>query len=256
MTSFYIQNFGCRVNQAEAFAWAENLENGGLRLEDDAGRADWVIVNTCTLTSGADRDVRKFLRRVSRLNPGARVVVSGCSIEVGALGDDVLSQEWLLLSNGEKNELPAKVLAQVKNCEAAASKPLRSRALLKVQDGCNLRCTYCIIPRARGQSQSLEKEEVLAQARKMTAQGFREIVVCGIHLCSYGLDHRPESSLAELVIGLAKIEGIGRIRLSSLDPRSFDDELISLVTGSPKICPHFHLSLQHGSGRILRLMGR
>jgi threonylcarbamoyladenosine tRNA methylthiotransferase MtaB len=218
-----------------------------------------VIVNTCTLTARADRDVRKFLRRITRLNPGARLVVAGCSVETGSLGSDGLAPEWMVLSNAEKDGLPRKILDRADGGVGGARadfKPLRSRALLKVQDGCDLRCTFCVIPRARGRGRSLEPKEAIARARTLTARGHREIVVCGIHLSSYGLDLRPRSSLSELVEGLTRLKGLGRIRLSSLDPRSLDDGLMDLLTGSPKVCPHFHLSLQHGSDRILRLMGR
>lgn len=256
MTSFSIQNFGCRVNQAEAFSWAEEFELGGLRLAEDSARADLVIVNTCTLTSRADRDVRKFIRKVSRLNPKAKLIVAGCSVDGGRAEFEKIPQAWLLLSNGEKGRLASLVLSEVPGCRGAVSQPFRSRALLKVQDGCNLRCTFCIIPSVRGKSRSFGGEEILSRAKEFVRQGFREVVLCGIHLSSYGHDLRPKGSLFELLQELAELEGMGRIRLSSLDPRFLDDRLLDFVSGSQKICPHFHLSLQHGSDRILKLMGR
>jgi threonylcarbamoyladenosine tRNA methylthiotransferase MtaB len=133
---------------------------------------------------------------------------------------------------------------------------LRSRALLKVQDGCDLRCTFCVIPSVRGPSRSSGREEILGRARRLIARGFREIVLCGIHLSSYGLDRYPGDSLAGLLRDLLGLEGMGRLRLSSLDPRRLDEELIDLITREPGICPHFHLSLQHASDRVLGLMGR
>jgi threonylcarbamoyladenosine tRNA methylthiotransferase MtaB len=256
MPSFSIQNFGCRVNQAEAFSWAEELELGGMRLEEDPTRADLVVVNTCTLTARADRDVRKFIRRISRLNSGARLVIAGCSVDGGAVESESFTPETLLLPNAAKTELPARVLSRLKSLEAPVVKPLRSRALLKVQDGCDLRCTFCIIPSVRGPSRSVSRDVVLARARRLIARGFREIVLCGIHLSSFGLDCEPGDSLKELINAILGLKDLGRIRLSSLDPRSLDDELIDLVTGSPKVCPHFHLSLQHASDRVLKLMGR
>lgn len=256
MTSFSIQNFGCRVNQAEVFSWAEEFELGGLRLEEDSTRADLVVVNTCTLTSRADRDVRKFIRKISRLNPKARLIIAGCSVDGGRVEFEKIPQAWLLLSNGEKGGLTSRVLSEVGGRREAFSQPLRSRGLLKVQDGCNLRCTFCIIPSVRGKSRSFDREELLSRAKRFVRQGFKEVVLCGIHLSSYGHDLRPKSSLLELLQALVELEGMARIRLSSLDPRFFDDKLVDFVTGSPKICPHFHLSLQHGSDRILKLMGR
>ncbi|HUU38390.1 MAG TPA: MiaB/RimO family radical SAM methylthiotransferase [Candidatus Desulfaltia sp.] len=256
MLSCFIQNFGCRVNQAEAFSWAEELERGGMRLEDDPARADWVIVNTCTLTSKADRDVRKFIRRIPRINPGAKLVIAGCSVESGTLQSETLGPDVLLLSNADKKELPQRILSRAGSRAGAAETPFRSRALLKVQDGCDLQCAFCIIPSVRGPSRSLDRKEILAGARRLIVRGFREIVLCGIHLSSYGFDLRPQDSLAGLLGGLLELEGLGKLRLSSLDPRSLDEELIRLITGSSGVCPHFHLSLQHGSDRILKRMGR
>lgn len=256
MSSCFIQNFGCRVNQAEAFSWAEELEHRGIRLEDDPARAGWVIVNTCTLTSRADRDVRKFIRRMARINPGAKLVIAGCTVESGALQNEALGPDVILLSNVDKIDLPRRILSPAGSRAKAEGSPLRSRALLKIQDGCNLRCAFCIIPSVRGPSRSLDREEVLARARQLIARGFREIVLCGIHLSSYGLDLTPRDSLAGLLGGLLELGGLGKLRLSSLDPRSLDEGLIRLITGSSRVCPHFHLSLQHGSDRILKHMGR
>jgi threonylcarbamoyladenosine tRNA methylthiotransferase MtaB len=256
MTSFSIQNFGCRVNQAEAFSWAEEFEAKGLRLEENPARADVVVVNSCTLTGKADRDVRKFIRKISRLNPEARLIIAGCSVDSGRVDSPSIPQGWLLLSNEQKESLTSRVLAEVTGSEEAVFQPWRSRALLKVQDGCDLRCTFCIIPHVRGKSRSFDPEEALSRARRFVRQGFKEVVLCGIHLSSYGRDLRPEASLLGLLQALAAIAGMCRIRLSSLDPRFMDDGLIDFITSSPKICPHFHLSLQHGSDRILRLMGR
>jgi threonylcarbamoyladenosine tRNA methylthiotransferase MtaB len=256
MPSFAIQNFGCRVNQAEAFSWAEELARGGLRPEGDPARADFVVVNTCTLTAGADRDVRKFIRRVSRLNPSARLVIAGCSVDGGAVRSEGLPIGALLLSNSDKAGLSGRVLSFVGARDERPVKPQRSRALLKVQDGCSLGCTFCIIPSVRGPSRSAGREETLARARRLISLGFWEIVLCGIHLSSYGLDRNPPDSLAGLLEDLVGLEGLGRLRLSSLDPRRLDDRLLGLITGHPKICPHFHLSLQHASDRVLKLMGR
>lgn len=258
MPSFFIQNFGCRVNQAEAFSWTDELERGGVKLVTDPARADWVVVNTCTLTSRADRDVRKYIRRIPRINPGAKLVITGCAVEAGTLREETQGLNAVLVLNANKKELPERILSQTGGLsrEGAIPAPFRSRALLKVQDGCDLGCSFCIIPSVRGSSRSLNPEEVLASARRMIASGHGEIVLCGIHLSSYGLDLDPPISLPGLLRSLLDLDGLGRLRLSSLDPRSLDEELIRLITGNSKICPHFHLSLQHGSDRVLSRMGR
>jgi threonylcarbamoyladenosine tRNA methylthiotransferase MtaB len=256
MTSFSIQNFGCRVNQAESFSWAEEFERRGLVREQDATRADLVVINSCTLTARADRDVRKFIRRVAHLNPSARMVIAGCSVERDREALRDLPQAWLVLSNEEKLDLPEKVAAVIPPGPRAQPNPFRSRALLKVQDGCDHHCSFCVIPSVRGRSRSLGPGAIVERARDLTGRGFREIVLCGIHLSSYGRDLNPGSSLAGLLRGLTAVPGIGRLRLSSLDPRYLDEEFIDFVTGNSGVCPHFHLSLQHASEKVLHRMGR
>jgi len=258
MISFSIQNFGCRVNQAEAFSWADELQKKGVRLEKDYSQSDFVLVNSCTLTRRADRDVWQFIRKVSRLNPKARVIVTGCLVERAYDEFKAMPQIWRLFRNGEKNDLAAKVLALIKHQEKALPQvlPFRSRALLKIQDGCNFRCTFCVIPRVRGKGSSLPQEEVLSQGKRFISQGFKEIVLTGIHLCSYGNDLNPKSTFLDLLKEIEKLEGLQKIRLSSLDPRLLSVPLLDHITSSRNICPHFHLSLQHGSDDVLRRMGR
>jgi threonylcarbamoyladenosine tRNA methylthiotransferase MtaB len=254
--SFSVQNFGCRVNQAESFAWTEALEERGFVLELDAARADLVVINSCTLTSRADRDVRKFIRHVARLNPRARLVVAGCSVENDRGTLAAMPQAWMVLSNAEKEDLPERVAAGLTAGPAASPDPLRSRALLKVQDGCDHNCTFCVIPSVRGRSRSFSPVGILERARDLTDRGFREIVLCGIHLSSYGRDLEPEGSLAGLLRELTALPGLGRLRLSSLDPRALDGELLRFIAEDPRLCPHFHLSLQHASDHVLKRMGR
>lgn len=256
MTSFLIQNFGCRVNQAEAFLWADEFQRQGLRLEKDLARSDYILMNTCTLTSRADRDVKQFLKKAARINPRAKLIVTGCSVEQRPEQFQRNPQVWLLASNQEKNELAARILSLISTEEEFIPLPYRSRAFLKIQDGCDFRCTFCIIPRVRGKSRSFESEEIITQVQKFIAQGFKEIVLSGIHLCSYGLDLRPRSSLLELLKALESLDGLGRIRLSSLDPGFLKTPLLEHITQSLKICQHFHLSIQYGSDRVLVQMGR
>jgi threonylcarbamoyladenosine tRNA methylthiotransferase MtaB len=256
MTSFSVRTFGCRVNQAEAFSWVQDLQTRGLVYEPDVWKGDIVVVNTCTLTNKADRDVRSFLSRIARDNPGARLVLTGCYAERYAA--DLLENPQIcqVVQNAEKEDLPEKIPLGKGSQKRLGMEHYRSRALVKVQDGCDFRCSFCIIPQVRGRSLSLDEDKVVHKVRELTRLGFREIILTGIHLCSYGRDLKPEKSFIDLLRRVERIEGLGRIRLSSLDPRFLNRDLCDFIASSPKICPHFHLSLQHGSRSVLRRMGR
>ena len=256
MESFSIQSFGCRVNQAEAFAWTAELQKRGWRYEPDAERSGLVILNSCTLTARADREARKFLRHLLRANPAARVVVTGCLAERDPGGLEHLPGVWKIVPNSEKTDLPRLLAPDLRAVETADARPFRSRALLKVQDGCNMACAFCVIPKVRGSSASVPPADVLARVEDLVRQRFREIVLTGIHLCSYGRDLAPPSSLLEMLRAIDGLPGEFRLRLSSLDPRLLPPELLEHLTSSPRVCPHFHLSLQHGSDRVLKAMGR
>ncbi|MGD2295083.1 MAG: tRNA (N(6)-L-threonylcarbamoyladenosine(37)-C(2))-methylthiotransferase MtaB [Candidatus Aminicenantes bacterium] len=256
MTSFSIQTFGCRVNQAEAFWWTDALQKKGLRFEKDILQSDLIVINSCTLTSRADSDARRFIRRMSRLNPTAKLIVTGCYAERTPEELKRMPQVWQVFSNSEKKALIGEILSLASPTAGESTLAFRSRALVKVQDGCDFRCTFCIIPSVRGHSVSAGKREIFSRARELAAQGFKEIVLTGIHLSSYGLDLKPRSSLLELLREITDMEELSRIRLSSLDPRLLNPSLMEFITASEKICPHFHLSLQSGSDGILRRMGR
>lgn len=270
MTSFAVRSFGCRVNQAEAFGWVEELRRGGLRLEEDCGRGDFLLVNSCTLTGRADRDVRRFIRRAARDNPQARIVVTGCYAGRASAEFRRMPGVWMIVPNREKDGLTARILeatgargeeaaetrAFVGAAVAADTIPYRARAFLKVQDGCDFHCAYCVIPGVRGKSASVAGDEVVGRVRALVKDGYREIVLAGIHLSSYGRDLEPQSSLLELLERIEVVEGLGRVRLSSLDPRFLDGRLAAHVAANPSIAPHFHLSLQSGSAKTLRAMGR
>ena len=256
MTSFSIQTFGCRVNQAEAFLWADELQRQGLKYEKDFASGDIVLINSCTLTRRADSNARNFIRRASRLNPKAKLIVTGCYAERATEELARMKEVWRVLTNEEKDNVIKSILILSRQKEAASVSPFRSRAYLKIQDGCNFRCSFCIIPSVRGRSVSSVKKNVLSQIEKFIRQGFDEIVLTGIHLCSYGADLKPRSTLLQLLQEVEQLEGLTSVRLSSLDPRYLKPELIEFLTVSEKICPHFHLSLQSGSEEILRKMGR
>jgi threonylcarbamoyladenosine tRNA methylthiotransferase MtaB len=262
MLSFSVRNFGCRVNRAEAFAWSESFRERGLRLEEDGGGSDVVLVNSCTLTGRADRDVRRFIRKTARDHPGTRIFVTGCYAERAPAEISGMPNVVAVLPNSAKARLPERVMEIVGGDGARmgvaqeAEAPFRARAFLKVQDGCDNRCAFCVIPSVRGKSASVGPDEVMARVRKLAGRGFREIVLSGIHLSSYGEDFEPPGTLLGLLRELEEIPGLGRLRLSSLDPRKTDGALVEHIAANPKICQHFHLSLQHASARLLRLMGR
>jgi threonylcarbamoyladenosine tRNA methylthiotransferase MtaB len=254
--SFSIQSFGCRVNQAEAFSWADALQNHGLEYVENSFQSDLVLINTCTLTSRADRDVRHFMNRVCRLNPQARLIVTGCFAERKREELKSHPRIWQLFANAEKEDLTEKIVSSLRPQKGRSYRPYRSRALVKIQDGCDFHCSFCIIPRVRGKSVSVSKAKILAQIKEFSRQGFREIVLTGIHICSYGTDHTPDCSLLDLLLAIESLDEVGQVRLSSLDPRFLDQVLIEHITSSTKICPHFHISLQHCSDKILHRMGR
>ena len=256
MTSFSIQSFGCRVNQAEAFSWVDEFQKHGLKYEKDFVKSDLVLVNTCTLTSRADRDVRSFLNRTSRLNPKARLIVTGCFAERAADELKKFPQVWQVFSNQKKEELPAKIISLIGPTAENSRASYRSRALVKVQDGCSLSCSFCIIPQVRGRNKSTRPDIILQRVQDYLEQGFQEIVLTGIHVCLYGSDFSPKLTFLDL---LKKMEGLKesvRIRLSSLDPRFMREDLLEYLATSKQLCPHFHLSLQHGSEDMLKRMGR
>jgi threonylcarbamoyladenosine tRNA methylthiotransferase MtaB len=254
--SFSIQNFGCRVNLAEAFQWAEVLQKNGFCYQPNSEVSDIVLVNTCTLTQRADRDARRFLKRMARNNPGACLLVTGCFAERSPEEFKNHPQVWKVIPNQRKEEIPALVLSLLEKKQKKSGRLYRSRALVKIQDGCDLSCSFCIIPQVRGKSVSLPLEKVIYRVKECVEQGYREIVLTGIHICLYGRNHRSHTSLLELLLALEEVDGLSRLRLTSLDPRFFGEKLFRHLVSSEKICPHFHFSLQHSSKDVLRRMGR
>lgn len=257
MTSFSICSFGCRVNQSEAFGWAEALQARGLRPAAEPGRGDWLIVNTCTLTARADRDAFKLIRRAARENPAARILVTGCLAERAAEEMAGLPGVWKVLPNANKERLAEAIPLEAAGGEPAppAVRP-RARGFLKVQDGCDRACAFCIIPSVRGRARSLPLGEAAAAVADLGGRGYREVVLSGIHLSSYGRDLEPRAGLADLLAALPPAPEGPWIRLSSLDPRLLGDDLLAALVRGPRVRPHFHFSLQHGSDAVLAAMGR
>ena len=283
-----IANLGCKVNQSEMELAARLLRERGVALVDSAARADLVLVNTCTVTSTADQKSRQAVRRARRANPAADIVVTGCSVQVGreafAAADpaarlvDNRAKDSLLRELGElvgagdttallDRALPTLSGVAVDGISDGRASVERTRAFIKVQDGCSFFCTYCIIPAARGPERSLSPETVLEDVRRALRAGHREIVLTGINIGTYdggwsergfrGAHTRSALTLAGLVRRLLDETAVERIRLSSIEPQHVDDELLRVWSdGAPRTLPHVHLPLQSGDDGVLRRMGR
>lgn len=242
---------GCRVNQSESAIIEGNLSKRGCSIVGLSENPDYCIVNTCTVTAKSDYQSRQLIRRA--LRTGAKVIVTGCYSQlrpddIRKIGDDIG-----IINNNKKLNIINMLSNNTESITFSYSK--RSRPYLKIQDGCNLRCSYCAVPMARGRSRSLEVPEVVRQAKEIEAGGYNEIVLTGIHLGSYGYDLRHKTKLSGLLKILLKETSILRIRLSSIEVTELDDELIELFQ-EQRMCKHLHLPLQSGDDTVLRLMNR
>ena len=296
-----LHNLGCKVNAYETEAMQQQLEERGSEIVPFDQPADVYIINTCSVTNIADRKSRQMLHRAKKLNPGAVVVAAGCYVQVAA---DALREDAsvdVIIGNNRKARLADILDAYMRDrgqtgerenaggedtadgCgsnvhvldiahteeyeDLRVSRPGdHTRAFIKVQDGCNQFCSYCIIPYARGRVRSRKPEEVAAEVKGLVEQGYKEVVLTGIHLSSYGTEHMVESPvkggnwdcgpLWDLIGRIHGIQGLERIRLGSLEPRIITEEFASRLAGLPKFCPHFHLSLQSGCDATLKRMNR
>jgi threonylcarbamoyladenosine tRNA methylthiotransferase MtaB len=257
-----IATLGCKVNKYDSAVIHKLLERTEFSFVPFDQQADVYIVNTCTVTKRADYQSRQLIRRSHRLNPDALIIVAGCYAQRAPQEIKDIQGVDYTVGIGEKERIldlingsPGKeVPLEITNDIPAF--PEHTRAFLKVQDGCDSYCSYCIVPYARGRSKSLRKEEVIRNMSNLVGLGYRETVLAGIHLGSYGLDMEPPSSLASLLRSIED-EGIScRIRLSSIEPTEFDDDLIDLISSSPTICNHLHIPLQSGDDELLKRMNR
>lgn len=267
-----LHNLGCKVNAYETEAMQELLEQNGYEIVPFSKKADVYIINTCTVTNMADRKSRQMLNRAKKLNPDAIVVAAGCYVQAQENAGNKPEGIDILIGNNKKHELISLLHEQEKEkgvktavIDINQTKEYESlflhktaehtRAYIKVQDGCNQFCTYCIIPFARGRVRSRAKEDVVLEVTGLAKNGYREVVLTGIHLSSYGVDLEGEDLLS-LILAIHEIEGLDRIRLGSLEPRIITEEFVKTISKLPKICPHFHLSLQSGCNATLRRMNR
>lgn len=268
-----LHNLGCKVNAYETEAMQELLEQAGYQIVPFEEQADVYIINTCTVTNVADRKSRQMIHRARKKNPGAVIVAAGCYVQTkdtAGLDADI----DIVIGNNKKKEI-AKVLEDYFRERGAGAKKIErldightseyedltvshtaghTRVFLKVQDGCNQFCSYCIIPYARGRVRSRSREEVVAEVRRLAERGYKEVVLTGIHLSSYGTDIGDDLLL--LILSVHEVEGICRIRLGSLEPGIITEEFARTLSECPKFCPHFHLSLQSGCDATLKRMNR
>ncbi len=267
--AFY--TLGCKVNQYETQAISELFKQAGYEIVDFSESADVYVINTCTVTAMSDRKSRQIIRRAKKQNPDSIVAVTGCYAQVAP--DEVMKIDGvnLVMGTNEKNNIPIEVekLAakqrQTFVCDIAhthdfeemsvSSYETMTRAYIKIQEGCNQFCSYCIIPYARGPIRSREPKLVIDEAKRLVKDGFTEIILVGIHIASYGLD-RKDTSLADIILAINEIEGVKRIRLSSIEPMTLNPEFIEKISPANKLCPHFHLSLQSGCDETLKRMNR
>ncbi len=298
MTTFYIEQFGCRATQADAAAIERQLRDRGFAAARESASADVVIVNTCTVTAAADAQAREAIRKVHARNPAARVIATGCyaqrapeelaalpgvswvvgnshkpeiprlmdSMAGGAAGESAsgfvpasaLGEEKFSLLHG-----PAKILTgNIFEQRALLAAPViggegnHTRPVVKIQDGCNSRCAYCVIPFVRGRSRSLEPEQVMEEIARLSAAGYREIVLSGINLGTFGRDLSPRVELMELLRRILEETRAQRLRISSIEPMDVTEEMIALFGSSERMAQHFHMPLQSGCDRVLAAMHR
>lgn len=273
MKKVALHNLGCKVNAYETEAMQEMLEHAGYEIVPFQEGADIYVINTCTVTNIADRKSRQMLHRARKMNPDAVVVAAGCYVQAQAEKQVIDPCIDIVLGNNKKQDLLTALQAyeeahgdlreviDINHTKEYENLHLtkqgeHTRAYIKVQDGCNQFCSYCIIPYARGRVRSRAKEDVVAEVTDLAKNGYQEVVLTGIHLSSYGIDFENEDNLLSLIRAVHKIEGIKRIRLGSLEPRIITEEFVQAIAALPKMCPHFHLSLQSGCNETLKRMNR
>jgi threonylcarbamoyladenosine tRNA methylthiotransferase MtaB len=265
-----IATLGCKVNQYESAGILEALEGQGLERVSFDQPADYYVINTCTVTGRSDVQSRQLIRRAARTNPQAQIIVTGCYAKLAA--DELRTLPGVALVTDQKTLIP-EVIATARRsagrmppvrtndcCDLLSLKPVRfpghTRAFLKIQDGCNSRCRYCIVPLVRGPSRSVPERDVLQRMNELCQAGFREIVLTGIHLGAYGADLTPPVSLVDIVKNIEANRTVERLRLSSIEPREITGSLIALFQQSDILCRHLHIPLQSGDDGILDRMGR
>jgi threonylcarbamoyladenosine tRNA methylthiotransferase MtaB len=285
VATYHVENFGCRATQADGAAIERQLLDRGLQRAGSPNEAQVVVLNTCTVTASADQDARAAIRRIHRENPEAQILVTGCYAQRAPQEISAIPGVKLVVGNSHKHQLadyvspsPANGFVSLDQLSAAAPSVIvgdifahteltaapvfdvegfgKTRPNLKVQDGCNNRCSFCIIPYVRGQSRSLKLDEVVREVDALVAKGYREIVLSGINLGRWGRELTPHTNFAAMLRAILELTQVEKLRISSVEPMDWTNEVIELVASSPRICKHAHVPLQSGSDKILRAMHR
>ena len=257
---------GCRLNQYETQAMAESLERRGFKRVDFSRPADIYLINTCTVTAQSDSSSRQAIYRARRRSPGAKLLLTGCYAQLQPKFLKSLAGVNLVFGNEQKKDI-AQIVTALFNCEEinigesqgegfeleVSNHFKHTRALVKIQDGCNDNCSYCVVPRARGRERSREVKSILSEIKNLTRNGFKEIVLTGVHAGKYKKNGTNLSQLTKEILEITEIE---RIRFSSIQPQELTSELIDLIASGKRVCPHLHVPLQSGDDRILKTMNR
>lgn len=261
------ETLGCKLSFAESSSWSRAFEAAGFEIVEAGQEADIYVVNTCSVTEHADKKGRNLIRRLHRRAPQARIVVAGCQAQLKAEQLAALDGVWAVVGSDYKGELlqiataesiPQKVyvrpVEQSRKYFAAHSSSGRTRAFLKVQDGCDYHCTYCTVPLARGDSRNAPIADIVAQAKAIAASGFKEVVLTGVNTGDFGKS--TGESFFELINALDAVDGIERYRISSIEPNLLTEEIVDWIASGTKFLPHFHIPLQSGCDRVLAAMHR
>lgn len=270
--SFFVCTFGCRCNQADSAEIRSLLSGDSLHETDNPRDAGLIVVNSCTVTRRADQQVRQTVRRLHRENPGAKLVVAGCYAQRDPEALAAIEGVSLVLGNADRGRLAELWRNDAEGGGKIIRSPLddardylvtgaahiggKTRPFLKLQDGCDARCSYCIVPSVRGPGRSATPEQIVAEVRSLVERGYQEIVLTGIHLGTYGRKLAQPARLADLLRRILEIPGLGRLRLSSIEPMRFDRAIVALAVENKAFAPHFHIPMENGSDRILRRMRR
>lgn len=263
---------GCKVNQYEADCYMRLFKEKGYEIGSFDEKCDVYVINTCSVTNIGDRKSRQIIRRAKKLNPSAIIVAAGCyaqtkaedvsampevDLVIGTSGRHMIAELVEAVRRGENanavGDIMKERMYEELECEGMTE---RTRAYVKIQDGCDNFCSYCIIPYARGPVRSRKYENIMKEVRRLAQSGFEEIVLTGISVASYGKDLAENITLGDVIKGVCETEGVKRVRLSSISPKIFDDCFINLLAENEKICRHFHISLQSGSSSVLKRMNR
>ncbi len=268
--SFYA--LGCRVNQYEIDCYAKMFQDAGWEIGAFSEKCDAYVINTCAITNVGERKSRQIIRRAKKHSPDAVVAVTGCYAQTKADEVKKMVEADVVLGTSRRAEIVACVESKLRGedislmedimkkrlyeeleCESASE---RTRAYIKIQDGCDNFCSYCIVPYARGPVRSRDIENVIKEAKRLADNGYREVVLTGISVASYGKDLKDKSTLQSVIKAVCEVDGIERVRLSSISPNAFTDEFTKFLAGEEKVCRHFHISLQSGSSTVLKRMNR